>query len=91
MVHRLDIGKKLLRTLIEAEFQPTPGTNSHVMVALGAHLGVSLEIWLIQYRFAFDALFPQTFRNAGAICTIVLGHAGGQNLVNPTHGVPHRI
>ena len=90
VIDRLEVGKQLRRTPVQTQLKAAARADTHVVITLRAHLGVSFQVGLIENRLAFHAFFPEPLRHAGAVCALILVDAGRQDLINPTHGISQR-
>lgn len=84
---RLQLGTDLGTTLlIEETLETGAGTDAHMMITLGAHFEVALQLCPVEHLFTSTALGPHPFRNV--VTTGRSDLALGKNLLKPAHGIP---
>ena len=67
-VPRFQISRDLLAAVgVQENIQTTAGSYPQVMLALGAHVQILIQLRLVQKRPALGTFLPQTFRNTGPL------------------------
>jgi hypothetical protein len=90
-VHGLHVGIELdLTRRIQKEFQAATGRNPQVMITLGTHFQIALQVGPVQDCLATRALLPQTFGDTRTLLACDTRGAAcaanrGKDFVDPTH------
>lgn len=84
---RLQLGTDLgAALLVEKTLETGTGADAHMMITLGAHFEIALQLCPVEHLFTSTALGPHPFRNV--VTTRCSDLALGKDLLKPAHGIP---